>query len=542
MDLFATAASWLSQDPDPETRTELQQLIDSKDSAALHSRFAERLEFGTAGLRGELGAGPNRMNQVVVAQTALGIARFLIKNRSEYVDANGELSVVIGYDGRINSEVFGRLSAEIFAAAGLKAMLFDQKVPTPVGAFTGKRLGASAAIVVTASHNPPRDNGYKVYLGGKTANSQLVPPQDSEIAQEIAGVAKGITFPEIPRSQDYEFLGDAEIEHYIQRALSLIPQDAASQARRAKLRIVHTSMHGVGWRVVSELFSKSGFSLSSVPEQQEPDGNFPTVSFPNPEEPGAMDLSLSLARSLGADLILANDPDADRLAVGFGNPARMLTGDQVGMLLAELMARSGAKVIANSIVSEDLSPIAKYYGIDYQQTLTGFKWISKVAGLDYGYEEALGYCVDPEFTPDKDGITAALLVAELASNLAEQGLNLGSMLSEMAERYGESASGQVSIRVSDLAVISSVMESLRENPPGEILSEKVSVEDYLLKPGLNQTNALIFSSEHLKVIFRPSGTEPKLKCYLQYRGKEATAGLERLKVWAKEIIEANSRR
>ena len=542
MDLLETAANWLSQDPDPETRKELQDLIDSKDYEGLRARFETRLEFGTAGLRGELGAGPNRMNQVVVAQTALGIARFLRKNRSEYIDQNGELSVVIGYDGRINSDVFAKLSAEIFAAAGITTLLFDQKVPTPVGAFTGKRLGASAAIVVTASHNPPKDNGYKVYLGGKTANSQLVPPQDSEIALEIEEAAQGTKFSEIPRANRYKSLGDAEIDRYIQRALALIPQDQESRSRRAKLRIVHTSMHGVGWRVVSELFTKSGFSLHSVPEQQEPDGNFPTVSFPNPEEPGAMDLSLELAKSVNAELVLANDPDADRLAVGFGKPAHMLTGDQVGLLLAELMARSGAKVIANSIVSEDLSQIAKHYGIDYHQTLTGFKWISKVPGLDYGYEEALGYCVDPEFTPDKDGITAALLIAELASNLAVEGQDLGSMLGEMANRYGESASGQVSIRVSDLSVISKVMRSLRSNPPSEILRDKVSVEDYLSKPGLQQTNALIFSNDRFKVIFRPSGTEPKLKCYLQYRGESAKAGITALKVWAKQIIEANSER
>ena len=295
-------------------------------------------------------------------------------------------------------------------------------------------------------------------------------------------------------------------------------------------------MHGVGWKFVSEIFEKSGFRVESVREQQEPNGQFPTVSFPNPEEPGAMDLAIALAEKHEADIVLANDPDADRLAVGVGSNTKMLTGDQVGMILAELAASQGAKVIANSIVSLDLSPISEHYGIRYEQTLTGFKWISKVAGINYGYEEALGYCVDPEFTPDKDGITAALVIAELASTLLEQGKTLLDLLGEMAARYGESSTGQVSIRVSDLGIISQVMHRLRANPPREILSDQVRLEDYSLHTGSQRTDALVFQSERVKVIFRPSGTEPKLKCYLQYRGVDSARGLEDLKVWAKELI------
>lgn len=536
MQFLTDAQNWLNQDPDPETRSELQDLIDANAEAELASRFATRLEFGTAGLRGELGAGPNRMNQIVVAQTALGIARFLKANNSQFLDQDGELSVVIGFDGRINSDVFAKLSAEIFAASGIRAMLFDQKVPTPVAAFTGRRLCSSATVVVTASHNPPRDNGYKVYLGGKNGNSQLVPPQDAEIAKEIAKISQSLSFNEIPRGKSYELIGDEEISRYVARALELIPQSKADRERRSKLKIVHTSMHGVGWKFVSEIFTKSGFQLESVLEQQEPDGTFPTVSFPNPEEPGAMDLAIALAIKTDADLVLANDPDADRLAVGVGSKTKMLTGDQVGMILADALAAKGAKVIANSIVSLDLTPIAKHYGIDYQQTLTGFKWISKVPGIEYGYEEALGYCVDPEFTPDKDGITAALLMAELASELHEKNQNLEDLLGELANRYGEISTGQVSIRVSDLNLIDQVMQGLRANPPSQILGSEVFLEDYQKHSGNQKTDALVFQSESIKVIFRPSGTEPKLKCYLQYRGDNSAAGLEQLKAWAKDLI------
>lgn len=536
MDVLAAATTWLDQDPDPITRLELQGLIDSKDIEGLNSRFLTRLEFGTAGLRGELGAGPNRMNQVVVAQTALGLGRFLLANKSEYQDQNGQLSVVIGYDGRINSDVFAKLSAEIFQALGISAKLFSKMVPTPVAAFTGKLLAASATVVVTASHNPPRDNGYKVYLGGKNGHSQLVPPQDGEIASFIEQIARETTFRDIPRSFDYQVLEDAEIAAYTARALELVDQSEQARIRRQELKISYTAMHGVGYRYLKEIFDQSGFQLSSVLEQQEPDGSFPTVAFPNPEEPGAMDLAFALATKTQADVVIANDPDADRLAIGFGTPPRMLTGDQVGLILAEYSAQHGAKVIANSIVSQDLGPIANHHGISYSQTLTGFKWISKVAGLDYGYEEALGYCVDPSNTPDKDGITAALLIAEIASNLKSAGLNLGDELKRLASLYGESATGQVSIRVTNLDVISKVMTALRHSPPKEILGQPVALEDYLGKVDAQKTDALVFSSSNLKVIFRPSGTEPKLKCYLQFRGAAAESGLADLKNWASKLI------
>lgn len=535
MDLTNQARLWLAQDPDPVTRHELAGIIESADEAALISRFGTRLEFGTAGLRGELGAGPNRMNLVVVAQTAYGIARFLSSNRAEYLDPEGELSVVIGYDARVNSDVFAKLSAEIFSAHQIKAKLFSQMVPTPVVAYTGKLLGSSATVVVTASHNPPRDNGYKVYLGGKNGHSQLIPPQDAHIAGEIAEIASSLTFADIPRATDYQLLGQEPIDSYEKHAIELIAK-AEQKPERASLKIAYTAMHGVGYQHVKRIFEACGFQIASVSLQQQPDGGFPTVAFPNPEEPGAMDLAFELAGEISADLIIANDPDADRLAVGYGSPPRMLTGDQVGMILAELKASQGAKVIANSIVSQDLGPIATKHAIEYYQTLTGFKWISKVAGLDYGYEEALGYCVDPEYTPDKDGITAALMVAELASELKAAGKDLGDEIARLAELYGESATGQVSIRVEDSAQIKAVMEALRNSPPERILDFPVTLEDYEAKSGHQRTNALVFSSENLKVIFRPSGTEPKLKCYLQYFGAGAQEGLVRLEQWAKATI------
>lgn len=295
-------------------------------------------------------------------------------------------------------------------------------------------------------------------------------------------------------------------------------------------------MHGVGWKFVREIFERSGFTLSSVLSQQEPDGSFPTVAFPNPEEPGAMDEAFTNALANQSSLILANDPDADRLAIGFGPDPVMLTGDQVGVILAARAIAAGAMVIANSIVSQDLSVIAKHHGIEYQQTLTGFKWISKVAGIDYGYEEALGYCVDPEYTPDKDGITAALLIAELASELQAQGLGLDAELLRIEKLYGQSANGQVSIRVTDLDVIAKIMAALRADPPAQILGQQVALEDLMSKTGHDKTDALVFTSAALKVIFRPSGTEPKLKCYLQLRGEGARADLESLRVWAKNLI------
>jgi phosphomannomutase len=539
MDLMVTAQAWLDQDPDPETRSELQELITNNDLASLESRFSNRLEFGTAGLRGELGAGPNRMNRVLVAQTALAIANFLKQHRIDYLDSTGSLSVVIGFDGRVNSDVFALDSAKIIAGSGIKVSLFDSPVPTPVVAFTGRALRSSAAIVVTASHNPPKDNGYKVFLGGANGGSQLVPPQDSEIASQIDRVAANLKFSEIPQSNDFEIIGQPEIDDYVKRAAELIPTE---DSKRKDLLISYTAMHGVGYRVIKDLLDRTGFLFQSVKKQQEPDGSFPTVAFPNPEEKGAMDLSFETASAFGSDLILANDPDADRLAVGIKDAGgyRMLTGDEVGLILADRMATLGkATVIANSLVSLDMSPLARHYDLEYQQTLTGFKWISKVPNLSYGYEEALGYCVDPEFTPDKDGITAALMIADLASDLKASGSNLGEYLVELAGRFGHQKTGQVSIRVTDLGIIKKIMAAVRQSPPTDLIGEACEIEDLALGINFPATDGVILKSENARVVIRPSGTEPKLKCYLQYTGGSellAREKLTELSDWASKLL------
>ena len=529
MQLRAQARAWLEQDPDPATRAELEALLADGADHELQDRFGSQLQFGTAGLRGALGAGPNRMNRIVVARTALAIARFLRANAEVYGDPSGSLSVVIGYDARTNSDIFARDSAAIFAAAGISTALFEHPVPTPVAAFTGRRLGASATIVVTASHNPPADNGYKVYLGGPNGSSQLVPPQDAEIAEHIAEVAATLKFSQIPQASDYRSLGAIEVEHYRSRALQLV----AAHEPGEPLKISYTAMHGVGWDISEPLFKAAGFELSPVIEQRDPDPKFSTVAFPNPEEPGAMDLAFAHASANRSDLILAHDPDADRLAVavptdssqGSKSGWRMLTGDEVGLILGELVAsRSANGALANSIVSAGLlAKVAEHYGLRFEQTLTGFKWISKVPGLVFGYEEALGYCVDPEHTPDKDGITAALLIADLATRLAKRGLTLAEHLDELNQRYGYLATGQVSLRLSSVIDVKTLMDGLRADPPTELATESLVVEDLLQVALATDALRIRLATSGRQLIIRPSGTESKLKCYLQASGGSAKA-------------------
>ena len=541
--LFDAARAWAAQDPDQETREELLALIEAGDAAEIESRMGARLDFGTAGLRGELGAGPNRMNRVLVAQAAAGIR--------DYVNEHfkNDASVVIGFDGRINSAIFARDSAEIFAAAGISTMLFDGVVPTPVLAFAGKHLNASAAIMVTASHNPPRDNGYKVYLGGSNGGSQIISPTDAEIASKIRAVAQSQTFDKIPKSNNFEIIGDEIRQAYIAETASLTGEIENGDA----LKIVYTAMHGVGWRVTQDLFTAVGLPKPfTVDAQLLPDGNFPTVAFPNPEEPGAMDLSFAKARDVGADLILANDPDADRLAIGVPDASaaegwRRLTGDEIGLLLGHQMARRAVDegrtgTLACSIVSSSaLSKVAAHFGLGYRETLTGFKWISKVPNLIFGYEEALGYCVDPQRTPDKDGISASLIATALACELAAQGKTITGHLAELGALYGHYATGQISIRVTDLSVISNFMKNLRSNPPASIDGAAVKFTDLAIGTAdLGPTDGLRFDlSDGRRVIVRPSGTEPKLKCYLQAIGETkeaATAALASLNDAMKELL------
>ncbi|MEV8230687.1 phospho-sugar mutase [Streptomyces sp. NPDC079167] len=508
-DLLTRARTWLAEDPDPETRAELAGLIDAGNLAALEDRFAGTLQFGTAGLRGEIGAGPMRMNRSVVIRAAAGLAA--------YLKAQGHSGglVVIGYDARYKSADFARDTAAVMTGAGLRAAVLPRPLPTPVLAYAIRHLGAVAGVEVTASHNPPRDNGYKVYLGD---GSQIVPPADTEIAAAITAVGPldGVPRPE----SGWETLGEEVLAAYLARTDAVLSPGSPRTART-----VYTAMHGVGTSVLTAAFARAGFPEPVlVAEQADPDPAFPTVAFPNPEEPGAMDLAFATARRTQPDLIIANDPDADRCAAAVPDPSadggwRMLRGDEVGALLAaHLVDRGVTGVFAESIVSSSLlGRIAEKAGLGYEETLTGFKWIARVDGLRYGYEEALGYCVDPEGVRDKDGITAALLIAELASALKEKGRTLLDLLDDLALAHGLHATDQLSVRVEDLTVIANAMQRLRETPPAALAGLPVtSAED--LSQGtatLPPTDGLRYHLTGARVIVRPSGTEPKLKCYLE---------------------------
>ncbi|MEV1066554.1 phospho-sugar mutase [Streptomyces sp. NPDC050263] len=505
-DLLARAGAWLAEDPDPETRAELAKLIEAGDVGELAVRFGGTLQFGTAGLRGELGAGPMRMNRSVVIRAAAGLAA--------YLDAEGQRGglVVIGYDARHKSADFARDTAAVMTGAGLRAAVLPRPLPTPVLAYAIRHLGAVAGVEVTASHNPPRDNGYKVYLGD---GSQIVPPADAEIAAEIDAI---VSLADVPRPKTgWEILDDAVLDAYLARTDAVLAQGSPRTART-----VYTAMHGVGKDVLLAAFARAGFPAPVlVAEQAEPDPDFPTVSFPNPEEPGAMELAFATARETRPDLIIANDPDADRCAVAVpdGEDWRMLRGDEVGSLLAAHLVRRGATgVLAESIVSSSLlGRIAEKAGLPYEETLTGFKWIARVDGLRYGYEEALGYCVDPEGVRDKDGITAALLVTELASELKETGRTLLDLLDDLAVEHGLHATDQLSVRVEDLSVIADAMRRLRERPPGSLAGLAVTRAEDLTQgtDTLPPTDGLRYTLDGARVIVRPSGTEPKLKCYLE---------------------------
>jgi phosphomannomutase len=502
----AQAEEWLDQDPDPQTRAELRAILD--DRQALAERFGAKLEFGTAGLRGELGAGPNRMNRVTVMRAAAGLAAVLT---SEHDTAP---SVVIGYDARHKSDVFAEDSAAVLTGAGLPVRLMPRPLPTPVLAYAVRHLGTGAGVMVTASHNPPRDNGYKVYWGD---GAQIIPPLDQEISEAIDAVGR---IDELPRGTEWEVLDDGIVEAYL-RSLSRLPLGAARD-----VTVAYTPLHGVGGAVTRRAFDRTGFPAPDVvAEQDEPDPDFPTVSFPNPEEPGAMDLALALGK--GRDLVIANDPDADRCAVAAGG--RMLTGDEVGGLLAEHVLRhtSGAdRLVVTTVVSSSLlGRIAAAHGVRYAEALTGFKWIMK-AGTDrdrlvYGYEEALGYCVggdDGVPVRDKDGIGAALTVSALAAEAKTEGATLLDLLDDQARRYGLHATVQLSVRVDDLSVIAGAMARLRESPPTTLAGRAVTEIDDLAdgRGALPPADVLrLRLSGGGRVVVRPSGTEPKLKCYLE---------------------------
>lgn len=521
--------AWIADDPDSQSRAEIEALLttyraggdDAAEAGAeLADRFDGTLKFGTAGLRGRLGAGPNRMNRAVVIRAAAGLVAFLQEKVGK------DFHLVVGYDARYGSKQFATDTAAVAVAAGGRASLFDQALPTPVTAFALKHLNADAAVMVTASHNPPKDNGYKVYLGGRAVTdygqgAQIVPPFDAQIFAAIQAVE---SVSGVERAESgWEMIGEDVLEAYLNRVVSLVPSGAKD------LKIVLTSMHGVGGETAVEALKRAGFAdVHVVKEQHTPDPDFPTVTFPNPEEPGALDLSYELARKIDADLILANDPDADRMSAAIPDPRgeggwRQMSGDEVGSLLGEKVAREhdGDKdaVLANSIVSSRLlSKIAQGHGVSYRATLTGFKWISRVPGIVYGYEEALGYCVDPNHVRDKDGISACLQLATMAAERKAEGSSMVEELDDLARRHGLYATAPLSIRVSDLSLIPKGMENLRSGSLKELAgSPLASVTD--LSEGseeLPPTDGLIFVNERNdRVVARPSGTEPKLKCYLE---------------------------
>ncbi|GAA3328832.1 phospho-sugar mutase [Paeniglutamicibacter sulfureus] len=537
-DLLERAAAWATQDPDPVTAAALRELCaaapgDAGAAADLADRFAAFLAFGTAGLRAELGPGPNRMNSMVVRRTAAGIGRFLLDAAA---GAYTPLAV-IGFDARHNSDVFARESAAVLTAAGIEVQLLPSALPTPVLAYAVRALGAEAGIMVTASHNPPADNGYKVYLGGRAESgwgqgAQIVSPVDARIAARIdndepitsIALAEG-GWGVLPGAGEP---GDIE-GRYLQAIAGVVPAtdgnggDAITAARE-NLRIVLTPMHGVGGHTMAQALGRAGFSrVRLVAEQAAPDPDFPTVAFPNPEEPGALDLALALATDTGADLVIANDPDADRCAAAVKFPDtgwRMLRGDEVGWLLGDRCAATAADtaVLANSIVSSRmLASIAAAHSLAHEYTLTGFKWISRVPDLAFGYEEALGYCVAPSLVRDKDGMSAALMLADYAAELKAAGSSLPEVLDALALAHGLHQTDQLSVRVADLGLLDTMMHSLRSAPPASLGSEAVTgFEDLSLGANLPPTDGLLFATEAgTRVIVRPSGTEPKLKCYLE---------------------------
>ncbi len=517
-ELRELALAWISDDPHAGDAAELKALLDALPSTAaeLADRFSGSLTFGTAGLRGALRAGPNGMNIAVVRAAAAGLVRWLSSK-----SAPG--SLVIGYDARYRSREFAQETARVATGAGRAAFLLPGPLPTPVLAFAVRSLDAVAGVMVTASHNPPKDNGYKVYLGSLLGGevgfgAQIAPPADVEISASIRSVG---SLRAVPLGPPGAVLGPEIVESYVDSVARVV--DPSS---RRELAVAYTPFHGVGGSLLVSALTRAGFATPSIVDSQAaPDPDFPTLAFPNPEEPGAMDRVIELARSVGADLALANDPDADRCAVavpmsspvaagsGGGDRWRMLRGDEVGVLLADHLMRRGVsgRYAATVVSSSMLRAVCEKRDMPYGETLTGFKWIVRAgADLVYGYEEAIGYCVAPNLVRDKDGISAALLLCELAASLRAKGRTLSDRLDELAAEFGVYVTDQISVRVTDLREIEELMRRLRGAPPSRLLGEPVSVTDLL-----PDADVLVLRTDTARVVVRPSGTEPKLKAYLE---------------------------
>lgn len=553
---MSVAERWAAEDPDRQTKAETLALLnliplgDDEAARTVVSQFGGRLTFGTAGLRGEVGPGPARMNRAVVMQTSAGFARYLLE-RAERGETESTPSIVIGFDARLNSDVFARDAAEVFQGAGIRAILLPGPLPTPVTAFAVRHLGVSAGVMITASHNPPRDNGYKVYLGGDDAGSQICTPADLEISAHIEAVANE-PIANISLDRDYELAGRDIIDAYVTATADAVRDDVPGEV---PLTIVYTAMHGVGAEVTKQVFERAGLpELIPVDAQQQPDGRFPTVAFPNPEEPGALDLAFERGREVDADLIVAHDPDADRLAVALPHPSdpggyRRLTGNQLGLILGWQAARryeatggSNGALACTIVSSPALRAVATAYGLGYEETLSGFKWVSRVPGLVFGFEEALGYLTRPEIVRDKDGISAAADLVALAQELATDKRTLWDHLDEATERFGCFASDQITVRFDTMAEVVALAGKIRTAPPESFGGVRVAKLTDLLTPGAAQVPADVLRfdlDDGSRVMIRPSGTEPKLKIYLdvfsdtgtvterQHRAEQLLANLER---------------
>ena len=551
------ARDWLAQDPDPETAAELSALITSAEAgsgesqAVLHHAFGARLAFGTAGIRGPLGAGPAGMNRIVVSQTTAGLASFLVGRQH---DSAHPLRVVVGYDARKNSAVFARDTAEVLSGYGIEVLLTPHEVPTPIVAFAVRHLSCEAGVMITASHNPPQDNGYKVYFGGADEGSQIVPPVDSGIEAEITTVAGTLSFDQIPRSTaSVMATPDNLVPNYLAETVAAV---GASQAPQSEVKAVYTPMHGVGGETFLAILDAAGLQAPVlVDEQFTPDPLFPTVAFPNPEEKGALDLAFARARDVGADLIIAHDPDADRLAIALPDSSSptgytSLTGNQVGAILgwraAETAQATGQKgALANSIVSSPwLGKIAQHFGLTHEETLTGFKYVSRVPDLLFGFEEALGYLVDPGVVRDKDGISAALAILDLANQMAGKGKTLWDYLAVIEQSVGAYASGQATIKIDTTTADRPITDRLRATPPTHIGDASVSTADDFLEgvESFPSDNILrYYLSNGSRVIVRPSGTEPKIKVYLDTAGEtrgDAEAALAALEAAVWQLLDS----
>jgi len=535
MNLRTEVQAWIADDPDPLTAAQLQHWLDTNNEVELRTSFSGFLQFGTAGLRGPVRPGPSGMNRAVVGRAAAGIAA--------YMKERNLTSVVIGRDARHGSKEFTFETAQIMSGAGMKVYVLPRPLPTPVLAFATNELKCDVGIMVTASHNPPQDNGYKVYLGGTVdgihyRGSQIISPTDESIAVKIDAIT---SLASQPRGEDWIVLDEEIINKYVEITASLANKPG-------NLRIVYTAMHGVGTETLLNVFHKAGFLTPIlVDAQAQPDPDFPTVAFPNPEEPGAIDLAVETARACDAHLVIANDPDADRCAAAVNDPIsgwRMLRGDELGAVFGETIARNSSKgVLANSIVSSTiLSKIAAHYNLEFKQTLTGFKWLTKIDNLAFGYEEALGYAVDAITVNDKDGISAAIKLAQIATDLAAENKTILDLLDEIWAKYGYHATEQISIRLADFSQVGVIMGRLRKGPPTKIAGHIVTSIDDLTVPtdGLPPTDGLrIWLDGTIRVIIRPSGTEAKMKCYIEVIEKDSQRAqivLNQLRAPLKELL------